>query len=357
MRFQVQRIGVLMEPDPNDPREVEGVLNPAVIRGKDGHLYIFPRIVAKGNYSRIGIGRVLFNDDGDPVGVERLGIALEPEMDYEMGVDGHGGCEDPRVSYVEARGHYVMTYSALTAHGPRIAVAHSDDLIHWERVGLARFHPYKGISFTLVNDKDAAVFPEVIKDPDGVPSVAMLHRPMFDYAELGEAAKNPRLVADELAQESIWVSYWHTGPDMLKPQRRQFVAHRRLARSEAPWENAKIGIGAPPVRCRHGWLMVYHGVEKTEPTEPGARGLIYRAGVMVMASDDIHHVLYRAPNPILSPETDYELRGAVDAVVFPSGLDRRDDIGQPDRYDVYYGMADSRIGVARLLVPEQLPRS
>jgi phosphomannomutase len=30
-------------------------------------------------------------------------------------------------------------------------------------------------------------------------------------------------------------------------------------------------------------------------------------------------------------------------------------IGEPDRYDVYYGMADNRIGVARLDVPKLLP--
>ncbi len=37
------------------------------------------------------------------------------------------------------------------------------------------------------------------------------------------------------------------------------------------------------------------------------------------------------------------------------GIDRRDDNGSPDRFDVYYGMADNRIGVARLDVPEILP--
>jgi hypothetical protein len=42
-------------------------------------------------------------------------------------------------------------------------------------------------------------------------------------------------------------------------------------------------------------------------------------------------------------------------VVFPTGIDRRDDLGTPDRLDVYYGMADNRIGVARLDVPEHLP--
>jgi predicted GH43/DUF377 family glycosyl hydrolase len=43
-------------------------------------------------------------------------------------------------------------------------------------------------------------------------------------------------------------------------------------------------------------------------------------------------------------------------VVFPTGIDRRVDIGAPDRFDVYYGMADDRIGVARMDVPETLPK-
>jgi hypothetical protein len=40
--------------------------------------------------------------------------------------------------------------------------------------------------------------------------------------------------------------------------------------------------------------------------------------------------------------------------VFPTGIDRSDDLGSPDRFDVYYGMADDRIGVARLDLPEGL---
>lgn len=93
--FSMKRLGTLMEPEPGNSQEVEGVLNPAAARGPDGALYLFPRLVARSNYSRIGLARVQFNDDGDPAGVERLGIALEPEADYELRPDG-GGCEDPR---------------------------------------------------------------------------------------------------------------------------------------------------------------------------------------------------------------------------------------------------------------------
>ncbi len=54
------------------------------------------------------------------------------------------------------------------------------------------------------------------------------------------------------------------------------------------------------------------------------------------------------------PELAEERSGTVADVVFPTGIDRRDDLGPPERFDVYYGMADDRIGVARLEVPEHL---
>ena len=123
--FKLQRLGMLMEPEPGNPQEVEGVLNPAAVRGPDGQLYLFPRLVAQGNYSRIGIARVQFNDAGDPVGVERLGIALEPEADYERRPGGGGGCEDPRITFVEPLKRYIMTYTAFSTQGPRIALASS----------------------------------------------------------------------------------------------------------------------------------------------------------------------------------------------------------------------------------------
>ena len=130
--FELKRIGMMMEPQAGNPNEVEGVLNPAAIRARDGQLYLFPRLVARGNFSRIGIARVLFDGSGDPTGVERMGMALEPEADYELFEHG-GGCEDPRIAYVEPLQHYVMTYTALSRRGPRIAIAISADLLQWRR--------------------------------------------------------------------------------------------------------------------------------------------------------------------------------------------------------------------------------
>jgi predicted GH43/DUF377 family glycosyl hydrolase len=58
---------------------------------------------------------------------------------------------------------------------------------------------------------------------------------------------------------------------------------------------------------------------------------------------------------VLTPTLPQERDGTVDNVVFPTGIDRRDDLGAPNRFDVYYGMADCRIGVARLDLPDTLP--
>jgi hypothetical protein len=91
--FPMRRLGLVMEPEPGNALEVERVLNPAGVRGPDGQFYLFPRLVAKGKYSRIGIARVKFDEAGDPAGVERLGIALEPEADYELWPDGGGNSD------------------------------------------------------------------------------------------------------------------------------------------------------------------------------------------------------------------------------------------------------------------------
>ena len=79
------------------------------------------------------------------------------------------------------------------------------------------------------------------------------------------------------------------------------------------------------------------------------------AGVMVLSEKHPREIRYRSAEPILVPVLPQECIGTIANVVFPTGIDRRDDLGSPDRFDVYYGMADNRIGVARLNVPSSLP--
>jgi predicted GH43/DUF377 family glycosyl hydrolase len=352
--LRLQRLGVLMEPEPGNPFEIEGTLNPAAVRGPDGRLYLFPRLVARGNFSRIGIARVLFNEAGDPVGVERLGIALEPEADYELRLDGGGGCEDPRISFVEPLGSYVMTYTALSSNGPRIALAISADLFRWRRLGLAHFAPCEGIELEGVFDKDASIFPSAILDPFGQPALALLHRPLYPGTGPEEIVHHPVSRHVDVHRESIWASYCPLNVANSEPfQLGKFTAHHRLACPVAPWERLKIGAGTPPVMTRHGWLIFYHGVSAVAGS--GNAGLQYSAGVMLLEKEHPNVVRYRSVEPILTPTLPEEQRGIVANVVFPTGIDRRDDLGSPNRLDVYYGMADDRIGAARLDLPATMP--
>jgi predicted GH43/DUF377 family glycosyl hydrolase len=354
--LKLWRLGLIMQPEAGHPQEVEGVLNPAAARGPDGQLYLFPRLTAKGNYSRIGIARVKFNEAGDPVGVERLGIALEPEADYEKRPNGGGGCEDPRVSFVESLKSYVMTYTAFSPRGPRIALATSLDLLHWKRIGLARFGRYKDVDLDDVDDKDGSLFPVAIPNPFGAPELALIHRPLFPGTRPEETAEGPASRELNLDRESIWISYCSLGAEGDEPgQLGRFDCHHRLASPVSPWERLKIGGGTPPILTRHGWLIVYHGVSDiSEPDQTGHK-LCYSAGVMLLAKEHPQMIRYRSSEPVLVPTLPQERDGTVANVVFPTGIDRRDDLGLPNRFDIYYGMADNRIGAARLDLPDVLP--
>jgi predicted GH43/DUF377 family glycosyl hydrolase len=343
-----------MTPEPGNALETEGVLNPVVTRGPDGGLYLFPRLVAKNNYSRIGIARVRFDQAGEPTDVERLGIALEPEEKYEKRPNGGGGCEDPRVTYVEPLQEYIMTYTTYGSDGPRVAMARSKDLFKWERLGLVRYLPYEHIDFNVIDDKDASTFPAYISSPHGHPSMGMLHRPLFSGTRPEETVKHAKDRKIDITKESIWISYYNLGQDTAM-QYAKFTSNHRLAYPVETWEKLKIGAGAPPVLTQHGWMIIYHGVHELEGSTASKVKLCYSAGVMILSKENPQKILYRSSRPILVPELPEETIGTIGNVVFPTGTDRRDDIGQPNRIDVYYGMADDRIGVAKMEIPNTLP--
>jgi predicted GH43/DUF377 family glycosyl hydrolase len=160
----------------------------------------------------------------------------------------------------------------------------------------------------------------------------------------------------DLDRESIWISYCPMalqGHDLNRLGR--FTSHHRLAIPVSAWERLKIGAGTPPIMTRHGWLILYHGVSERPQPNASEHHLCYSAGVMVLSKEHPQMIRYRSAEPVLTPELPEECHGTVAHVVFPTGIDRRDDLGAPDRFDVYYGMADNRIGAARLDVPDELP--
>ncbi len=344
--YRMTRLGVVMTPEPGNPQEAMGVLNPASGRAPDGRLYLLPRLVENGNVSRVGLAEVELRG-GVPVGVRRRGVVLAPDEGWERGAH-NAGVEDPRTTWVPSLGRHLMTYVAFGPLGPRLALAVSEDLEHWQRLGPVQFGYQPGLDTDLCMfpNKDAVFFPERVPDPEGRPSYAMLHRPMWDlgWFREGEGVHLPAGVTDE--RPGIWVSYVPAAEverdlDALVRQ----GDHRLVALSEHDFEALKIGAGPAPIRVDEGWLVLHHGVTGAidDPWEPQQQRVSYAAGALILDPADVSRVLDRSTEPMLTAETDDEKAGTVPNVVFPTAIEEIDGV----RY-VFYGMADTKIGVARL---------
>jgi beta-1,2-mannobiose phosphorylase / 1,2-beta-oligomannan phosphorylase len=327
-------MGVVMRPDGSD-FEVEGVLNPGVTRDRENNLLLFPRMVAAGNVSRIGLARV-----GKDAEVERLGVLLEAETDYERrGIAGGHGCEDARVTFIGELGAYVMTYTAFGPAGARIAIAVSSDAYTWTRLGLVHF-PEQHLN--AVDNKDAAFFPEAVQSPAGVPSFAFFHRPMRDETINGQTPIPVILALSPQLREAACIAYVPVA-DAKRDLRClcEPVESVRVLEVGETWGKLKNGAGTPPIPTSLGWLSVFHAVDAIE--SPAGPSLFYSAGIMINDRDRPHRLIYRSPKPLLVPETNAERFGTVDDVVFPTGIDEAGD----GAFDIYYGAADAKISRAR----------
>ena len=338
--FQVERLGTVLAPNGHVEQGC-GVLNPACARGRDGKLLLYPREVAHGNISRIGIYRAL--SETEPR-FEYLGYALEPQAPYELRRQGGYGCEDPRVTYIKALDCYVMSYTAFGPDGPRIAIATSDDGLNWKRAGLLQF---SRPGMHVGDDKDAAFFPDPVRSPQGVLSLAFYHRPMLHLSAVDGRAAVPLIEKMPFEdRESIRMGYIPLEPLLKDRAKLTDVAESILVMApDAQWGSLKLGCGTPPVRIAEGWMSLYHAVDVI--SSRGQPHFRYSAGIMIHDPENPQVIRYRSPQPVLMPQTRAERKGVVSNVVFPTGIDPRPDLG--DRtFDVYYGMADFRIGLMRL---------
>ena len=108
-------------------------------------------------------------------------------------------------------------------------------------------------------------------------------------------------------------------------------------REGAWWDSRRVGIGPPPLRTDHGWLIVYHGVKDT------VAGSLYRIGLALADLDEPAHITHRLPEWVFGSQAPYERVGDVGNAVFPCGLIHDEPTG---RLRMYYGAADTSIGLA-----------
>jgi beta-1,4-mannooligosaccharide/beta-1,4-mannosyl-N-acetylglucosamine phosphorylase len=128
---------------------------------------------------------------------------------------------------------------------------------------------------------------------------------------------------------NIWISY---SPDLVFWGR-----HRPLLKTGySYWAGTKIGP-TPPIKTDAGWLVILHGVSRS------CTGHRYCIGAMLLDLENPERILGKTHSAILAPAEPYEFNGVVPNVVFPCGAIA--DLAE-DRIRVYYGCADSYVGLA-----------
>jgi len=328
---EVKKEGILLKKTDLE-FENEGVLNPAIIREGDS-VHMFYRAVRKGNHSSIGYCRL----DGLLTIVERWDKPfMVPEFDYES-----QGVEDPRIVKIDDL--YYMTYTAYDGTSARGALATSKDLRHFTKQGIivppityAEFvflaetagkvneRYYRNHKFyyqesdpekkIMLWDKNVVFFPRRING-----KLVFLHRirPGIQIVSVNSLK--------DLTKE-FWKNYFLTLEQhiVLDP----VFAH----------ESNYVGSGCPPIETEHGWLLIYHGAEETD------RGIVYSAcAAALLDLNNPARVIARLPYALFSPEYEWERRGEVNNVVFPTGTAQFGDT-----LYIYYGAADERIACASL---------
>ena len=326
--IEVKKEGIVLEKTHLE-FENEGVLNPAVMRVGDS-VHMFYRAVQQGNHSTIGYCKL----DGPLTVTERWQKPIIiPECDYES-----HGVEDARIVRIENL--YYLTYTGYDGTNARGALATTKDLRNFKKHGmivppityaqfvdLARSTPNLNENYHLnpkfyyhasdpdkkmmLWDKNVVFFPRRING-----KLVFLHRirPGIQIAYINRLK--------DLTKE-FWDNYFLNLQDhiVLDP----LLEH----------ESSYVGSGCPPIETEHGWLLIYHGVEHC------GKDHVYSACAALLDLKDPGKVLARLPYALFSPQYDWELKGEVNNVVFPTGTALFGNT-----LFIYYGAADTVIACA-----------
>lgn len=300
----------IVSPNWHNAWEAWQTFNPAALFAK-GKVRILYRALGQDGISRLGYAAsrdgIHINErssqpayDAPTIASENDASLLYETIAYNSG-GGFAGCEDARITRINDTIH--MLYVAFDGKSlPRVAIT---------SIGLGDFlakrwkwKPPKIISPPGVIDKSACLFPEKING-----KYAIMHRIfpniLIDYVNDLEF-KKVRYLKGEF---SIQVRSDH-------------------------WDSQKIGAGAPPIKTRYGWLLIYYAVDRRESGK-------YKIGAMLLDRNDPVKVLRRPDKPILEPDEWYENIGHKAGVVYPCGA-----VVLHGQLNVYYGGADTVVCAA-----------
>lgn len=278
---------------------VLNVYNSAVVPFGDEYIGVF-RADHKCSMPQLHLGR---SRDGMSWQIEPKPIRMEG-ADPE--ISGFDYAYDPRLCKVDDT-FYISWCTDY--HGPTIGMAWTRDFKTFTQLENA-FLPY---------NRNGVLFPRKING-----NFVMLSRP-------SDGGQTP--FGDIYLSESPDLCYWGKHRFVMGADRRKW------------WESIKIGAGPIPIETTEGWVVFYHGVIGT------CTGFTYSMGAALLDREKPSKVIARLPEPLLTPEADYEVVGKVPNVIFPCATLCDATTG---RMAVYYGAADTVTAVAFCHVDEIL---
>ncbi len=300
----------ILTPIPEHNWESRQTFNPAALLAEE-RVHLLYRAIGEDGVSRLGYactinGTTIEERLSRPVytclqvKAERVESLPYGGFSYSSG-GSWAGCEDPRLTRVGDTVH--MFFVAFDGYNiPRLATTSID----YEDFARKRWgwRPARIISKPGVIDKSGCVLPEKVRG-----QYVVFHR-VF-----------PNILIDFL--------------DSLDFQDSQYLEGRySINVRRGCWDSRKIGIGAPPIKTKHGWLVIYYGVDDLDANR-------YKMGAMLLDLKNPTQVLYRSRRPILEPVAHYENNGHKAGVAYPCGAAMLDG-----RLFVYYGGADSVVCAA-----------
>jgi beta-1,2-mannosidase len=136
-----------------------------------------------------------------------------------------------------------------------------------------------------------------------------------------------------------------TSPDLIHwtpvedPSGKPIVLLRRRPHR---FDSAFPEVGPPSLVTDRGIILIYNGKNAAVDGAPGIGANAYSAGQALFSADDPQKLLARTEKPFFKPEEAWEKSGQyVAGTTFTEGL-----VYFHDKWFLYYGSADSLVGVA-----------
>lgn len=310
MIIQRSKYNPILKPNKDQSWEALAVFNGcSVIRGDK--IYLVYRAMSLPHYHTLGQAKMSVSDIGiaesrDGIHFENRTRLIVPEESWER-----FSCEDPRVTKFNNR--YYIFYTALShypfrAEGVKVGLAISKDL---KKIDEKHF-------ITPFNAKGMALFPERINGKIWAVLTANTDLPP---AKIALASFDQE---EEIWSENFWQKWY------------QKLDKHTLALAREPSD--QVEVGAPPLKTKNGWLLVYSRIRNYNSPNP-----FFSAEAVLLDLKDPTKIIARTEHPILTPEEYYEKIGLVPNVVFPSGA-----LIKKNELYLYYGAADTTCALVQI---------